>query len=59
MKREELYRKIYRTEADFYQAIDDYIAFYNMQRPHSKIQYKTPEQKEWEHAVTFGVIALE
>lgn len=59
MKREELYRKIYRTEADFYQAIDVYIAFYNMQRPHSKIQYKTPEQKEWEHAVTFGVIALE
>ena len=27
MKREELYRKKYRTETDLYQAIDDYIEF--------------------------------
>lgn len=59
MKREELYRKKYRTETDLYQAIDDYIEFYNTRRPHSKIQYKTPEQKEREYAVTFGVIELE
>jgi transposase InsO family protein len=59
MKREELYKKKYRTETDLYQAIDDYIEFYNTRRPHSKIQYKTPEQKEWEYAVTFGIIELE
>ena len=28
-------------------------------RPHSKIQYKTPEQKEREYAVTFGIIEIE
>ena len=55
----EHYRKNYRTETDLYQAIDDYIEFYNTRRPHSKIQYKTPEQKEWEYAVTFGIIELE
>ncbi len=59
MKREELYRKKYRTETDLYQAIDDYIEFYNTRRSHSKIQYKTPEQKEREYAVTFGIIELE
>lgn len=59
MKREELYRKRYRTETDLYQAIDDYIEFYNTRRPHSKIQYKTPEQKEREYAVTFGILKLE
>ena len=59
MKREELYRKKYRTEPDLYQAIDDYIEFYNTRRPHSKIQYKTPEQKEREYAVTFGMSEIE
>ena len=59
MKREELYRKKYRTEPDLYQAIDDYIEFYNTRRPHSKIQYKTPEQKEREYSLAFGVIELE
>ena len=51
--------KKYRTETDFYQAIDDYMEFYNTRRPHSKIQYKTPEQKEREYAMTFGIIELE
>ena len=59
LKREELYRKKYRTETDLHQAIDDYIEFYNIRRPHSKIQYKTPEQKEREYAVTFGIIEIE
>ena len=59
MKREELYRKKYRIETDLYEAIDDYIEFYNTRRPHSKIQYKTPEQKEREYAMTLGTIELE
>ena len=49
-KREELYRKKYRTENELYQAIDDYMEFYNTRRPHAKIQYKTPEQKEREYS---------
>ena len=54
LKREELYRKKYRTENELFQAIDDYMEFYNTCRPHAKIQYKTPEQKEREYSATFG-----
>ncbi len=46
MKREELYRRKYRSEKDFRTAIDKYILFYNEQRPHAKNRYKTPLQKE-------------
>ena len=49
LKREELYRKKYRSEKEFYKAVDDYIEFYNEQRPHAKLQYKTPNQKECEY----------
>ena len=49
LKREELYRKKYRSEKEFYKAVDDYIEFYNEQRPHAKLQYKTPNQKEREY----------
>lgn len=58
MKREELYRKKNRSETDLYQSIDDYIEFYNTRRSHSKIQYKTPEEKEREYNVTFGTSEL-
>ena len=51
MKREELYRTKYRSEADFRSAVDKYIIFYNTKRPHKKLQYKTPEQKEEEYAL--------
>jgi transposase InsO family protein len=53
LKREELYRKKYRTEGELLQAIDDYMDFYNNRRPHAKIQYKTPEQKEREYSAIF------
>ena len=49
LKREELYRKKYRSEKEFYKAVDDYIEFYNERRPHAKLQYKTPNQKEREY----------
>lgn len=48
LKREELYRKKYRSEKEFYKAVDKYIEFYNEHRPHAKLQYKTPNQKECE-----------
>lgn len=32
-------------------ALDKYIIFYNAKRPHKKLQYKTPEQKEMEYAL--------
>ena len=46
MKREELYRTKYRSETDFRKSVDEYIIFYNTKRPHRKLQYKTPKQKE-------------
>ena len=51
MKREELYRTKYRSELDFRNAVYKYILFYNTKRPHRKLQYKTPEQKEREYAL--------
>lgn len=45
-KKEELFRRIYRSEAEFRAAIDEYIRFYNTKRLHEKLQYKTP--LEWE-----------
>ena len=51
MKREELYRTKYKSEKEFRQAVDKYILFYNTKRPHKKLQYKTPEQKEHEYAL--------
>lgn len=50
MKREELYRTKYRSEREFKEAVDSYIEFYNDKRPHAKLKYKTPNQKEAEYA---------
>lgn len=49
LKREELYRTKYRSENEFRTAVDNYMKFYNSKRPHSKNQYKTPEQREIEY----------
>ena len=51
MKREELYRTKYRSESDFRNAVEKYIIFYNTKRPHKKLKYKTPLQKEDEYAL--------
>lgn len=49
LKKEELYRRHYTSEADLMRGIHRFIDFYNNERPHSTIQYKTPEQKEREY----------
>lgn len=51
LKREELYRRKYKSENDFRDTVDKYMVFYNTKRPHRKLQYKTPEQKEQEYAL--------
>ena len=51
LKREELYRTKYRSEADFREAVDKYITFYNTKRPHRKLNYNTPQQKGQECAL--------
>ncbi len=46
MKREEIYRTQYKSEHQFRESIDHYIDFYNTQRPHSTLAYKTPDKFE-------------
>jgi transposase InsO family protein len=46
MKREELYFTKYRSENEFRKAVADDIERYNTQRPHTTLQYKTPQQVE-------------
>lgn len=43
MKREELYRTHYKSEQQFIKSVDTYIEFYNTRRPHSTLNYKTPD----------------
>lgn len=55
LKREELYRTKYRSESEFMLAVSDYMDFFNTKRPHRKLQYRTPEQKEHDYALNNGL----
>ena len=46
LKKEELYRTNFQSEREFYKSVDSYIKFYNTERPHGTLSYKTPEQFE-------------
>ena len=45
-KREEAYRRDYSPEADFRKSVDEYVRFYNEQRPHQTLAYKSPVRFE-------------
>lgn len=46
MKKEELYRYNYLSVDDFKKRVGRYIDFYNNERPHATINYKTPNRYE-------------
>ncbi|MBO5376983.1 MAG: IS3 family transposase [Ruminiclostridium sp.] len=46
LKREEIYRREFSSEKDFERTVVRYIEFYNSRRPHSSIDYKTPNKYE-------------
>lgn len=46
LKKEDLYRKDYTSEADFKRGLVSYIEFYNTQRPHRTLKNQTPCQVE-------------
>ncbi len=46
LKKEELYRRKYKSEVELLRGIQEYIAFYNGARPHGTLQYKTPDKME-------------
>ena len=56
LKREELYRTKYRSENEFRTAVNQYIVFYNEQRPHAKNGYKTPLKKELDYLGRQGLL---
>ena len=55
MKREELYRRRFRSENEFRNVVDDYMEFHNNIRPHSTLKNKTPEQVESAFAYSQGI----
>ncbi len=49
LKAEKLYLTTYESEMDFRQAVCDYIARYNEDRPHSVLRYRSPAAYEKEY----------
>lgn len=49
MKREELYRRKFKSENEFHKSVDEYIIFYNEKRPHYQNIYRTPLKKEQDY----------
>ena len=46
MKREEVYREQYYTITQLREAVAEYVHFYNHERPHQRLSYRTPVQVE-------------
>lgn len=45
-KKEELLRRVYRSERDFLRCLDEHIIYYNSQRPRRYNGYKIPDDAE-------------
>lgn len=56
MKKEELYRTNYKSEREFRAAVDDYIQFYNVERPHAGLAYRTPDKIETQYQIKQGQV---
>lgn len=48
VKYEEVYLKDYQTPQEAREGIGDYLIFYNQERPHQSLGYKTPARVYWE-----------
>lgn len=48
LKKESLYRKLYKDAGELVETLDEYIEFYNFQRLHRTLKRKTPSQIETE-----------
>jgi len=46
LKKEEIYRFIYKDFSELKNAIDEYVHFFNYRRPHASLNYKTPSEFE-------------
>ena len=50
LKEEELYRYHYHSEREFRQSVDNYLDYYNNDRPHTTLKYMCPCEYEKIHA---------
>lgn len=46
MKREQIYQNVYTSRETLMDAVDEYIHFYNHERPHQRLGMLTPDQTE-------------
>lgn len=44
VKYEDLYLKVYKDGIDLYQGLKAFMGFYNQERPHQSLDYKTPQE---------------
>ena len=44
LEHEDIYIRDYETVPDLYQGLECYFAFYNEERPHQALNYKTPKE---------------
>ncbi len=44
LKQEKIYRVVLETVKEARKSIEDYMAFYNTERPHQSLNYKTPQE---------------
>ena len=50
MKKEEVHRNVYNTVEQLQESVDEYIHFYNDERPHQRLGMKTPNAFESEYS---------
>lgn len=48
IKYEDVYPNAYETPRDARIGINNYMNFYNHERPHSRLKYRTPEEVYWD-----------
>lgn len=51
LKQEKIYRFEFETVREARAGIQDYIIFYNEQRPHQSLKYQTPEMVHFKEAI--------
>lgn len=54
MKREKLYRYKSPTVAEFKRSVNKYINFFNQERPHDALKYKSPDEYEIDFELKYG-----
>jgi putative transposase len=47
VKYEKVYLNDFRTVREAYQGLKEYFEFYNLERPHQSLDYRTPAEVHW------------